>query len=215
MAKTPGNDYFVNHRRGRRFPWTLYHAPLEASLAGFLSDVGRRGEAATTEVLVIGGGLLHELDLAPGNLRMTVIDIDPRAIEMVQSLRDPRVVTARVIDPDELPTVLGKQFDAVYAKEVIEHIVPWQGYLRAVHDILRPGGRLWLSTPNYGEPWLPILEQTVLEVIARLSGFTRKGLHPSKLSQKTLRRGLLDAGFSNITVQPIARRLALVATASA
>jgi hypothetical protein len=29
-------DYFVNHARARRFPWTLYHQPLERDLARFL-----------------------------------------------------------------------------------------------------------------------------------------------------------------------------------
>jgi len=32
-------DYFVNHARARRFPWTLYHQPLERDLARFLRHV--------------------------------------------------------------------------------------------------------------------------------------------------------------------------------
>ena len=32
------DDYFANHARVRKFPWSLYHAPLERDLARFLPD---------------------------------------------------------------------------------------------------------------------------------------------------------------------------------
>ena len=31
-------DYFANHEKARKFPWTLYHTPLERDLARFLPD---------------------------------------------------------------------------------------------------------------------------------------------------------------------------------
>ena len=56
-------DYFANHARARQFPWTLYHQPLEKDLAKFLGQVAV--EQPRGEVLVVGCGLLHEIDAAP------------------------------------------------------------------------------------------------------------------------------------------------------
>jgi len=76
------SDYFANHARARQFPWTLYHQPLERDLVRFLREVA--GEQPTGEVLVVGCGLLHELDAAPRGLRFHVVDIDARAVAAVR-----------------------------------------------------------------------------------------------------------------------------------
>lgn len=200
-------DYFTNHDKARKFPWTLYHAPLERDLIEFLSQVPAGGE-----VLVVGCGLLHEIDRAPQGLRYTVCDIDPRAVEAVMARKDPRIVDGRVVTP-EGPIVLGKQFDAIYAKEVIEHIHAWPTWLAGLRRSLVPGGRLWLSTPNYGEPWLPSLESTVLELVARRSGFSRKHIHPTRFSRRSLERGLRAASFVDVHTSVTPTRLAITSWA--
>lgn len=213
-------DYFGNHTRARRFPWTLYHRPLEEDLARFLSCVA--AEHPRGEVLVVGCGLLHELDAAPLGLRFFAVDVDPRAAAAVQALGDPRLEGVAVVEP-ELPLDLalaraghaGRRPVAIYAKEVVEHVRAWPGWLAGLRRALVPGGRLWLSTPNYGEPWLPALEATALELVARRSGFSRRDLHPSRFSRRLLQRGLTEVGFLDISVRPVARRLALAAWARA
>ena len=70
------SDYFANHVRARKFPWSLYHQPLEKDLARFLSEL------AQGEVLVVGCGLLHEIDAAPAGLTFHVVDIDQRAVDV-------------------------------------------------------------------------------------------------------------------------------------
>jgi SAM-dependent methyltransferase len=205
-------DYFANHARARQFPWTLYHVPLERDLARFLTTVA--GERPEGEVLVVGCGLLHEVDDAPEGLRFTVADIDPRAVEAVMLRADPRIVDGVVVEP-EAPIEIGRRFDAIYAKEVIEHIHAWPRWLVGLRRSLAPGGRLWLSTPNYGEPWLPALESTVLELVARRSGFTRRHLHPTRFSARSLGRGLEAAGFANVAARVTNTRLAITAWAAA
>src|SRR5262249_31206924 len=102
-------------------------------------------------------------------------------------------------------------FDAIYEKEVIEHIVPWREHVDALRRTLRPGGRLWISTPNYGEPWLDLLERTALGLVARRSGFTRRDLHPTRFSRRSLAQGLSAAGFEGVESRVVAFRLALAA----
>jgi 2-polyprenyl-3-methyl-5-hydroxy-6-metoxy-1,4-benzoquinol methylase len=215
---TPANDdYFANHARARKFPWTLYHQPLEKHLAGFLDDVARSHLPDVTslrEVLVVGCGLLHEIDGAPAGLRFHVADIDPRAVEAVLAKRDPRITGGTVVAP-EAPIDLGRPFAAIYAKEVVEHVLAWPTWLVGLRRALVPGGHLWLSTPNYGEPWLPALESTVLELVARRDGFTRKHLHPTRFSRAALAKGLRAAAFEDVDVRVTPTRLAITASARA
>jgi SAM-dependent methyltransferase len=206
------SDYFVNHSRHRRFPFTLYHHPLERDLERFLGAVA--SEHPRGEVMIVGCGLLHEIDAAPHGLRYFVVDIDPRAIDAVLERNDPRIVGSQVVAPESMIDV-GRRFAGIYAKEVIEHVLAWPTWLAGLRRALVPGGRMWLSTPNYGEPWLAALESTVLEAIARRSGYTRSDMHPTRFSRGSLERGLRAAGFEHIEVAPTLTRLALTAWAQA
>ncbi len=219
-ASPPAADYFANHARARQFPWTLYHQPLERDLAQFLGQVA--GEHPRGEVLIVGCGLLHELDAAPGGLTFHVADIDERAVAAVLARRDPRITGGTVVAPEraidqDLAQDLGgeRRFAAIYAKEVIEHVHAWPSWLTGLRRALVPGGRLWLSTPNYGEPWLAALESTVLELIARRSGFSRRDIHPTRFSRRSLARGLVAAAFEEVGVTVTPTRLALTAWAKA
>jgi SAM-dependent methyltransferase len=203
---TDSIDYFANHARARQFPWTLYHQPLERDLGSFLRQVA--AEHATGEVLIVGCGLLHELDAAPRGLGFHVADIDERAVSAVLARGDARITGGTVVLP-EVPIELGRRFAAIYAKEVVEHVRAWPAWLVGLRRALVPGGRLWLSTPNYGEPWLPALESTVLELVARRAGFSRRDLHPTRFARGSLARGLRAAGFEDIEVKPTPTRLAL------
>ena len=205
-------DYFANHARARKFPWTLYHAPIERDLARFLRQVS--AEHPTGEVLVVGCGLLHEIDAAPSGLSFHVCDIDARAVEAVLARDDVRITGGTVVAPEQ-PIDIGRRFAGIYAKEVVEHVLGWPTWLAGLRRALVPSGRLWLSTPNYGEPWLPALESTVLELVARKDGFSRRHLHPTRFSKATLARGLRAAGFEHVDVRVAPTRLALMGWARA
>lgn len=209
---TDDTDYFSNHARARQFPWTLYHQPLERDLGRFLRQVA--AEHPSGEVLIVGCGLLHEIDEAPSGIGFHVCDIDERAVAAVLARGDLRITGGTVVAPEQ-PIELGRRFSAIYAKEVVEHVHAWPTWLAGLRRALVPSGRLWLSTPNYGEPWLPAIESTVLEVVARRDGFSRRDIHPTRFSRGALARGLRGAGFEQVEVTPTATRLALTAWARA
>lgn len=201
------SDYFVNHPRASKFPWSIYHRPLETHLRRFLAAVAR--ETPEPAVLVVGAGYLHELAGLPSTLRLTAVDVDDRVTRNLAALRDPRLVhCATIADAADLEGM--GPFRAVYAKEVIEHILDVERYARVLARVLEPGGSIWLSTPNYGDPWLPLLESTVLEAIGRLSGYSRKDIHPTRFSVERLRALLLGAGFTEVLVEKMPWHLALV-----
>jgi len=206
------SDYFANHVRARQFPWTLYHQPLERDLERWLGAVA--SDHPRGEVMIVGCGLLHEIDTAPNGLRYYVVDIDPRAVEAVLERGDPRIAGGQVVAPEK-PIDVGRSFAGIYAKEVVEHVLAWPSWLVGLRRALVAGGRLWLSTPNYGEPWLPAIESTILELVARRSGFSRRDIHPTRFSRGALARGLRAAGFDYVDVQPTLTRLALTAWAQA
>jgi 2-polyprenyl-3-methyl-5-hydroxy-6-metoxy-1,4-benzoquinol methylase len=203
------SDYFVNHPRVARFPWSIYHRPLERSLARFLDEVARA--VAAPRVLVVGGGYLHELPLVPATVRLTVVDIDSRVIDHLTKLADPRI--ERCLTVSETSDLLGLgSFDGIYGKEVIEHILEPEQYLQVLVRLLAPEGRIWLSTPNYGDPVLPLVESTLLELVGRMSGYSRKDIHPSRFSAERLGSALRAAGLSGVEIAKTPFRLALVAT---
>ena len=207
------SDYFANHARARQFPWTLYHGPLERDLARFLGRVA--AEHPRGEVLVLGCGLLHEIDAVPDGLRFHVADIDERAVAAVRARGDARITGGSVVVAEQAIDLGFRRFVAIYAKEVVEHVLAWPGWLAGLRRALVPGGRLWLSTPNYGEPWLAALESTVLEVVARRSGFSRRDMHPTRFSRRSLARGLRSVAFEDVDVRVTPTRLALMAWARA
>jgi len=54
-----------------------------------------------------------------------------------------------VLTGEELPFA-DESFDVVWAGEVLEHVQDGLGLLAEVRRVLRPGGRLLLSTPDHG-----------------------------------------------------------------
>ena len=75
---------------------------------------------------------VHELDAAPSGLSYTVVDIDERAVESVLSRGDSRIVDGHVVPPEvPIDEALGmkKKFAAIYAKEVVEHVLAWPTWL--------------------------------------------------------------------------------------
>jgi SAM-dependent methyltransferase len=191
-------DYFSNHRFKLRFPWRLYHQPIVRELESALSaSVGE-------EVLNLGSGPFFELSALPKlHKRFTLCDIDPRALAAAREIHGAALTGTDAVLPGEPLPYPDARFDAVVSMDVVEHLVDPLPWLRDALRVLKPGGLLFLTTPNYASRSLRALESTALEAVARAQGFSRKELHPSKLDRTKLLSLLAQAGARNAVTKPI------------
>jgi 2-polyprenyl-3-methyl-5-hydroxy-6-metoxy-1,4-benzoquinol methylase len=102
-------------------------------------------------------------------------------------------------------------FDVVWAGEVIEHVADTAAWLSEVRRVLRPGGRLLLSTPAHGRLTILALALSRRAFAAR---FDPRGEHLRFYSRATLTELLEDFRFQEVELRgagglPGARRLLL------
>lgn len=94
---------------------------------------------------------------------------------------------------DGIPAEAGDGFDVIVAADVIEHLSQPAEVLREMCRVLRPGGQVLLSVPNFAH-WYPRMR-----VMAGLFGYDRRGIldetHLRFFTRATLRRLVRASGF--------------------
>ena len=115
-------------------------------------------------------------------------DFDAKAVEAAQSSGfDVRLGGVEVFDPSL------EQFDVITMAHVIEHLHRPLDVLKSCYALLKPGGFLWLETPN------------IASTGHRQYGASWRGLEPPRhlvlFSFASLQEQLTQAGFAAIEVQ--------------
>ena len=93
-----------------------------------------------------------------------------------------------------------KSFDCVLMSEVIEHLEAPEISLREAVRVLRPGGRLLITTPNYRSFW-PVMEWAVdrLNMAPKMAGEQHVSrFHPSSLKRMLVNLNLKLEYFGSI-----------------
>ena len=147
-------------------------------------SAGRRGALLDAGC---GGGRSMAL-LAEAGYQVTGIDISLGALGKARAHSRAASVVAGVID-SSLPFADGS-FDAVLSCEVIEHLLDVTRSLAEMNRVLRPGGRLFLSTPYHG-----LVKNLVLAVHGFEKHFDPDGGHIRFFTPKSLRQLLERSGF--------------------
>ncbi len=122
---------------------TAFHAARIEQARRLLRGVSGR-------VLDLGSGYSLVGMAGPWSFDLHACDWDDAALREV--LRTGRARVAVRGSAQQVPFAEGS-FDAIYAGEIIEHLVERPEALRAWVSLLRPGGRLVLTTPNRRHLW--------------------------------------------------------------
>ena len=117
---------------------TAFHGARVAQAKRLLQGVSGK-------VLDLGSGYSLVGMAGPWSFELLCCDWDDAAVR--ETVRSGRARSAVRCSAEELPFAPGS-FDAVYAGEIIEHLVERPAALRTWVSLLRRGGRLVLTTPN-------------------------------------------------------------------
>ena len=153
-----------------------------------------------------GGGLLSEA-LAAAGAEVTGIDLAPDLLKVARlhRLESGVQVDYREQSAESLAAEMPGAFDAVACMEMLEHVPDPSSILRACAALLRPGGRLLVSTLNR-TPAAFALAIVGAEYVARL---LPKGTHqyrdfikPSELARWLRAEGLALEDVSGLVYEP-------------
>jgi 2-polyprenyl-3-methyl-5-hydroxy-6-metoxy-1,4-benzoquinol methylase len=172
--------------------------PDRALRVAFLRDHIQPGE--TVLDLGCGDGWMTA-ELAALGARPTGVEIARAAVERAR-LRHPQLTFALAAVDGSLP-MQDNAFDVVWSSEVIEHVADTARWLSEARRVLRPKGRLLLTTPSHSR----------LRLLAGIERYSEPlGDHLHLYSARSLREVLREFGFDEIEVRgaggpPLARRM--------
>jgi len=132
----------------------------------------------------------------PGTVRSTGVDIAQPQIEYARKNYAAANRTFEVMEPGRLPFP-DETFDVVTSTELVEHITEEEGRKLLVEcmRVLKKGGRLVVTTPNYASGW-PVLEW----IVNRVAPVSYEFQHITKYKKARLHAFLKDSGFEVVDV---------------
>ena len=187
-----------------RGPQKALHA-LNPARHGYVAERVQLRDAAVLDV-GCGGGLLSEA-LAQAGAKVTAIDLAPNLLKVARlhGLESGIKVDYREMPVEALAEQAPASFDAITCMEMLEHVPEPASIIEACAKLLKPGGRLFLSTLNR-TPAAFALAIVGAEYVARV---LPKGTHqyrdfikPSELAKWLREAGLELEDVSGLMYEP-------------
>ena len=139
------------------------------------------------------------LMLASEGADVTLLDLSPRAIELVARRAAAGGVKVRGIarDASDLSCFSDGEFDLVYASAALHHTLKYPGALEELARVVRPGGRVVLAETLGNNPLLNLARR----IRARLAREAEEQGEEIILGEREL--ALLRGYFSRVEVHPV------------
>lgn len=160
----------------------------------FLLDSLQAGERLLD--LGCGEGHFGAAASSQDGVEVLAVDVAEEALRRARGLHPG--LELHLIDGEGSWDLRDGEFDVVWAGEVIEHVADTASWLSELRRVLRPGGRLLMSTPLLGRREL---------LAAAVSGavfakrFEPRSDHLRHYNAATLRALIADFGFERIAVR--------------
>lgn len=132
--------------------------PLHGMVISNMRHLPKRVPHAGATLLDVGCGSGDFLVMArAAGWQVRGIDFDPKAVEVARG----KGIEAEVGGLEQVRAIK-ERFDYITCSHVIEHVHDPRQWLVAMRDLLKPGGTLWMQTPNidskgyqrFGVNWL-------------------------------------------------------------
>jgi len=157
----------------------------------FARALGLAGSPRAPHVLDVGGGsgdISAGLVASSPGAQATVVDLDPRSVEVARS----RGLGGWVGRFEDFET--DQRYDLVLMLNLIEHVADPAAVLRKAAELLGPSGIAWIQTPNF---------HSLDARLFRHRNWT--GLHCPRhwvvLGQRGLRQALTESGLAPISLE--------------
>jgi 2-polyprenyl-6-hydroxyphenyl methylase/3-demethylubiquinone-9 3-methyltransferase len=161
-----------------------------------------------------GGGILSE-SLAASGAHVTAIDLAPRVLDVARLhlYESGLQVDYREISVEALAQELPATFDAIACMEMLEHVPDPGSVIEACATLLKPGGKLFLSTLNrtplaFGAAIVGA--EYALNLLPRGTHHYAQFIRPSELAAALRNAGLELEDLSGLAYNPITRRAWIV-----
>lgn len=154
-----------------------------------------------------GGGILSEA-MARRGAQVTGIDLAPQTIEVAELHALESQLTIRYVREaaETHATHAAGAYDIVACMEMLEHVPEPESVLRALHDLTRPGGDIFVSTLNRNlKSYLMAVigAEYVLNMLPRGTHTYDRFIKPSELSRWARAAGLSVMDIAGLAYDPI------------
>ena len=161
-----------------------------------------------------GGGILSEA-LARAGAQVTGIDLAPRVLEVARlHLHESgQNVDYREVSVEALAAESPASFDAITCMEMLEHVPDPGSVIAACATLLKPGGRLFLSTLNRTpQAFVTAIAgaEYLLNLLPRGTHHYAQFIRPSELASTLRVAGLELEDLSGLAYNPYSRHASVV-----
>ena len=196
-AANSGNKY--------RFPKKKYNEDIKKFISGYICELHKGAK-------ILDAGCDTGYISGPFAADYTITGVDLNPVSINECREKYPLARYEVADLLALP-FSDNQFDAIILNMVIEHLRDVDKLLVELKRVLKEGGIMVLTTPNYASiPWC-IVEAIWFRIFERGFKPFLEDIHPSKFKPGAL-RDCLERHFNKVTLKKITFGFTLAAAVS-